>query len=47
VDAHSLGVLNSDGTETTTSTNNSKRLASSDTRLLDTLVDSDTGAENG
>jgi hypothetical protein len=47
VDAHSLGVLNSDGTETTTSTNNSKRLASSDTRLLDTLVDGDTGAENG
>lgn len=47
VDAHSLGVLNSDGTETTTSTNNGKRLASSDTRLLDTLVDGDTGAENG
>jgi len=47
VDAHSLSVLNSNGTETTTSTDNSKRLAGPDTGLLDTLVDSDTGAENG
>jgi len=47
MDTHSLGVLNSDGTETTTSTDDSKRLAGLDTGLLDTLVDGDTGAENG
>jgi hypothetical protein len=47
MDTHSLGVLNSDGTEATTGTDNSKRLAGPDTGLLDTLVDSDTSAENG
>lgn len=47
VDTHSLGVLDSNGTETTTGTDDSKRLAGLDARLLDTLVDGDTGAENG
>jgi hypothetical protein len=47
MNTHSLSVLNSDGTETTTGTDDSERLAGLDTRLLNTLVDGDTGAENG
>jgi hypothetical protein len=47
VDTHSLSILNSNGSETTTGTDDGKWLAGLDTGFLDTLVDSDTGAENG
>lgn len=47
VEAHGLAVLESDGTETTTGTDNGDVLAGADTGLLETLVDGDTGAENG
>jgi hypothetical protein len=47
VDTHGLAVLDSDGTETTTSTDDGNGLTGLDTGLLKTLVDGDTGAENG
>lgn len=43
---HSLGVLLGKGTETTTGTDNGDGLAGTSTRLLQTLVDGDTCAEN-
>jgi hypothetical protein len=44
--AHCLGVLTSNRTETTTSTDNSDPLARLDFRLLQALVDGDTGAKD-
>lgn len=44
--AHSLSVLASERSETTTSTDNGDPLAGLDTGLLQTLVDGNTGAEN-
>ncbi|KAH0238194.1 GroES-like protein, partial [Aureobasidium melanogenum] len=46
-DTHGLAVLLSEGTETTTSTDNGYCLARASTGFLDTLVDSDTGTQNG
>lgn len=47
VDAHGLGVLEGDGTETATGADDGEGLAGADARLLDALVDGDTGAEHG
>lgn len=47
VQAHGLGVLEGNGTETTTGTDDGDSLAGAGTGLLETLVDGDTGAENG
>lgn len=47
VDAHGLAVLQGHVTETTTGTGDGDPLARADTGLLDSLVDSDTGAEDG
>lgn len=44
---HSLSVLASQRAESTTSTNDGDGLARSGSRLLESLVDGDTGAENG
>jgi len=44
--AHSLSVLASERSETTTSTDNGDPLAGLDTGLLQTLVDGDTGTED-
>lgn len=46
VDAHGLGILKSDGAETTTGTDNGNGLAGLDTGLLEALVDGDTGAQD-
>lgn len=47
VNTHSLSVLQGKGAETTTGTNDGNGLTGAHTRLLDTLVDGDTGAEDG
>jgi len=47
VETHGLGVLDGNGAETTTGTDDGNVLARAGTRLLKTLVDGDTGAENG
>lgn len=47
VDAHGLAVLQGHVTQTTTGTGDGDPLAGADTGLLDSLVDSDTGAEDG
>ena len=47
VQTHGLGVLDGEGAETTTGTDNGDVLAGLGTGLLKSLVDGDTGAENG
>lgn len=47
VDTHSLCVLQGKGTETTTGTDNGDGLTSAHASLLETLVDGDTGAQDG
>lgn len=47
VDAHGLAVLQGHVAETTTGSGNGDPLAGADARLLDSLVDGDTGAEHG
>ena len=47
VQAHSLGVLDGHVAETATSTDDGDELAGAGARLLEALVDSDTGAQDG
>ena len=47
VQAHGFGILLGEGSEAATSTNDGDGLARLSTRLLQALVDGDTGAENG
>lgn len=47
VQAHGLGVLDGHVTETATGTDNSDKLAGASVRLLEALVDGDTGTQDG